>query len=447
MKIKIILINFLIKFIFFICILYGIVRNNILFYKDIFFQKYLKNIEIKNDEFERKNLTSKYVRKIKTKIKNKIKYFSNINSCHKASANNITESNLTKIIDCLENLSIYNITEQNIKSFNYVKNPKISIIIPIYNSQAYILQILKTIEAQSLKDIEILFVDDCSLDNTTTTIEKFQKKDKRIILLKNKQNKGPFYSRNKAGLFAKGEYIQFVDSDDILINNILEKAFLIAKKNDIDIIQYKFVKKKNKYSVSDEATSFNIITQPELSDQMYYGKGKLKQDNYYIFNKIIRRTTFLDALIFFGDDLLKIKLYMNEDLIQLFSVLRVANSLLFINDIGYLKIEDMNYNSLFNSHKSPEAANRIFHDNVMEIRFLFNKSQDNEKDKSIILDFMKMSKKNFGSITKYITIGFDFFEETFNLILNSSFYDEKQKSKIKKYKNNLLINRNYTIKG
>jgi glycosyltransferase involved in cell wall biosynthesis len=138
-----------------------------------------------------------------------------------------------------------------------------------------------------LKDIEIIFIDDCSSDNTTQIIENLQSKDKRIILLKNKKNKGPFYSRNKAGLFAKSEFIQFVDSDDILINNILEKAFLIAKMSNIDIIQYKFIKKKKNFKVFEEATNFNVINQPELSDQMYYGKGKLKQVNYYIFNKII----------------------------------------------------------------------------------------------------------------------------------------------------------------
>ena len=114
-----------------------------------------------------------------------------------------------------------------------------------------------------------------------------------IILLKNKQNKGPFYSRNKAAVFAKGEYIQFMDSDDILINNILEKAYIIAKKNNIDIIQYKFVKRKHKFYIVDEITSLNLINLPELSDQMFYGKGKLKQTNLYIFNKIIRKKLFL----------------------------------------------------------------------------------------------------------------------------------------------------------
>ena len=73
--------------------------------------------------------------------------------------------------------------------------------------------------------------------------------------------------------------------------------------------------------------------------------------------------------------------------------------------------------SLFSSHANPKFANRIFHDNIIEIRFLFNKTKNNKKDKSIILDFIRMSDKYHGPISKYITIGFKFFEETLNLLL------------------------------
>ena len=78
--------------------------------------------------------------------------------------------------------------------------------------------------------MEIIFVDDCSLDNTTQIISRLQKKDKRIILLKNKRNQGPFYSRNKAAIFARGEYIQFVDSDDILNKQYFGKSLFSCKK-------------------------------------------------------------------------------------------------------------------------------------------------------------------------------------------------------------------------
>ena len=87
---------------------------------------------------------------------------------------------------------------------------------------------------------------------------------------------------------------------------------------------------KRQYKVFREMIKRNIIYQPELSDQMYYGRGRLQQDNFFIFNKIIRTEIFLNSLIYIGDDYLKESIYMNEDLIQLFSVLRVANSFLFI---------------------------------------------------------------------------------------------------------------------
>lgn len=226
----------------------------------------------------------------------------------------------------------------------------------------------------------------------------------------------------------------------------MAKAYLIAKNKNIDIIQYKILTRHKKFSILDETTSYNIISQPELCDQMYYGKGKLGQDNYYIFNKLINKKTFLDSLIYMGNDLLKIDLYINEDLIQLFSILRVANSLLFINYIGYLKLNRMRP-SLFSNRNNPKFANRIFHDNIIEIRFLFNKSKNNKKDKSIILDFIRMSDRCYGQITKHITIGFNFFEDTLNLLLNSSYYNEEQKNKIQKYKNKLMINQNYKLKN
>jgi hypothetical protein len=113
-----------------------------------------------------------------------------------------------------------------------------------------------------------------------------------------------------------------------------------------------------------------------------------------------------------------------------------------INHIGYLKLNIMK-SSLFSSHKYPKFANRIFHDNIIEIRFLFNKSKNNKKDKSIILDFIRMSDKYNGPIARYITIGFNYFEDTLNLLLKSPYYNEKQKNKIQKYKNKLMINQNH----
>ena len=123
-----------------------------------------------------------------------------------------------------------------------MENPKISVIIPVYNSQIFLGRVYKSIQEQSFKDIEIIFVDDCSKDNSVSIINKFQKRDRRVVLLKNKVNRGPFYSRNKGALLARGEFIQFIDSDDIFLNDIFEKAYYTAKIKNIDIVQYKLLK-------------------------------------------------------------------------------------------------------------------------------------------------------------------------------------------------------------
>ncbi len=92
----------------------------------------------------------------------------------------------------------------------------ISIIIPCYNTAAYIEKCLDSILNQNLKDYEIILVDDCSSDDTVRIIESYQKNNTNIKLLTNKENKGAGYNRNRALKEAKYDLISFVDSDDYL---------------------------------------------------------------------------------------------------------------------------------------------------------------------------------------------------------------------------------------
>jgi glycosyltransferase involved in cell wall biosynthesis len=125
--------------------------------------------------------------------------------------------------------------------------PKISIISPVYNGEKFILRFLRSIQNQNFEDIEIIFVDDFSKDNTIKIIEDCQKKDKRITLIKQKKNKGTLKSRNIGALKAKGEYLIFPDSDDILSNDILKKCYNIAKRYNYDLIRFIFHRKNKNY--------------------------------------------------------------------------------------------------------------------------------------------------------------------------------------------------------
>ncbi len=106
---------------------------------------------------------------------------------------------------------------------------KVSIICPCYNSEKYISQTLNSIFAQTESDFELLIVDDNSNDRSVEIIESY--KDKRIKLIKNKENKGAAYCRNIALANATGEYIAFLDSDDLWNKEKLSKQIEFMKKN------------------------------------------------------------------------------------------------------------------------------------------------------------------------------------------------------------------------
>ena len=102
-----------------------------------------------------------------------------------------------------------NIKKDDIK-YNYFtkrKKPKITLIITLYNQKNFIPLIYSSVLNQSFQDIEIIFINDGSIDNPYNILIKYMNNDKRIIYIKNDINKGAFYSRIKGVKFSKGEYI------------------------------------------------------------------------------------------------------------------------------------------------------------------------------------------------------------------------------------------------
>lgn len=90
----------------------------------------------------------------------------------------------------------------------------ISVIVPIYNVQNYIAECLESIISQTYRDLEIICVDDCGLDNSISIVKKYMKKDDRIKLVHHEENQGLGGARNTGISVANGEYIYFMDSDD-----------------------------------------------------------------------------------------------------------------------------------------------------------------------------------------------------------------------------------------
>ena len=112
---------------------------------------------------------------------------------------------------------------------------KVSVIMPVYNVGAYLDEALQSLTSQSLRDIEIIAVNDGSTDNSEAILMEWQKKDSRVSYY-NQENQGQSAARNHALRHASGEYIYFMDSDDVIDTSALEACYDYAEKTKADFV-------------------------------------------------------------------------------------------------------------------------------------------------------------------------------------------------------------------
>ena len=141
--------------------------------------------------------------------------------------NNVNENINLKPIEEYVNLINNNQLQQ--VYYNHDFNiPKISFISPVFNKDKYIRPLITSIQHQYINEFEIIFIDDCSTDDSIKIINDFSIHDKRIKLIKNKENKGTLYSRVQGALHSKGEYIIFIDSDDLVLQKGLYNSYTLS---------------------------------------------------------------------------------------------------------------------------------------------------------------------------------------------------------------------------
>lgn len=157
--------------------------------------------------------------------------------------------------------------------------PKVSIIVPIYNVEMYIEKCLETLVNQTLKDIEIILVNDGSKDGSAEIAKKYLEKYPEKIVYLEKENGGLSDSRNYGLPHAKGEYIAFLDSDDYVEKNMYEEMYKLAKKENSDMVQCNFYWEypdKNKKEIAEV--------------KEYTGKKEmLERTRVEAWNKLIKR--------------------------------------------------------------------------------------------------------------------------------------------------------------
>ena len=176
----------------------------------------------------------------------------------------------------------------NISKLSYL--PKISLYLPIYNKQEYIIESIRSIQKQTLKELEIIAVNDYSTDNSLKILKKLAKEDLRIKIINNNNNRGLLYTRAMGIINSSGEYLMNVDPDDILIGkNCLQKLYNIANLNNVEVITFSFLNKNNNYL---KCYSKNKkIKQPLLMKSAYHKNNKIADD--VLWNKLVKKKLML----------------------------------------------------------------------------------------------------------------------------------------------------------
>jgi len=194
---------------------------------------------------------------------------------------------------------------------------KISIIIPMYKARDYITENVDCLLNQTLPEIEIIIVNDCSPDDSMEICREHYAGNGRVQLIDQPRNMGPGAARNAGIKAAKGEYIAFVDSDDAVLPDAFEKIYEVAKTNDADVVHntgviFPLVKNApaNLLLVDEKdylripTDKYDVATEVKtLSDDMMHRFEYWKKEAYHwaVWNKLYRRTYLLENNIHFGD--------------------------------------------------------------------------------------------------------------------------------------------------
>ena len=231
---------------------------------------------------------------------------------------------------------------------------KISVIVPVYKTEAFIERCARALFSQTLKEVEFIFVDDASPDKSIEIVEgllaeDFPDRKQDVIILHNAANKGASISRNEGLAQVKGEYVHWCDSDDWMEPDMLEKLYSAAKERDADIAYCDFFLsfEKNERYMSNPRfdTAEEMLKRGFLSGRMKYN----------LWNKIARRSLYEKIGIVFPEGH-----SMGEDMAMI-RVAAVANKTAYVPEAlyHYVKLNEEAYSNTFTPKKLEDTRYNV----------------------------------------------------------------------------------------
>ena len=246
---------------------------------------------------------------------------------------------------CLEGVLMnYNINNK------YSTQPKISIVIPVYNCEKTIKSTVRSIQNQDMEEIEIILVNDCSKDNSSNIIKELSEEDRRIKIINNKKNMGTLYSRNIGILNSKGKYITNLDNDDLFFDkDVFDILYNEIEKSKIDILGFGAVDSPTynpliSQMYDDYFHSHKdglIVYQPELTHFPFSKKNKFRPNDYHVWGRLVKTELYIKTINNFGktaigEDRNLCFLSWTEDSSISVALFRNADSYKFIQKYGII---------------------------------------------------------------------------------------------------------------
>lgn len=241
------------------------------------------------------------------------------------------------------------------------KNAKISIIVPVYKSQDYIDRCIKSILGQSYQDFELILVDDGSPDQAGIICDEYARKDDRIKVI-HQNNSGQSVARNNALKVATGDYYCFIDSDDYVADDLLERLYSLITKNDADISLVNYKTFTGERAEAESKTTSDIVLYNNTS--MIKNIHMVKDELYVVmWGKLFKKELF-DGIQFPEGRIC-------EDLHVLYRIYDRAKTSVFSNEKLY-------YYYRGNVSSSTYSINKKFYDDVFwvleqEIEYIDNR--------------------------------------------------------------------------
>lgn len=265
-------------------------------------------------------------------------------------------------------------------------NNKVSVVVPVYNSEKYLSRSLNSIINQTYKNLEIIVIDDCSSDDSKKLIKSYASKDDRIRPFYSEINQGVSKTRNIGLKTFTGDYILFVDADDVLTKDAIEIMVDRATRYDGDVVD-----------------SYHLVIYEDKGKKYYFTEGKIPKEDLvmgslednidvlnkatYITGKIIKRE--LVEGLFFDESLTRY-----EDLVFEHQIKLRLKNMIFLNTIVYyyVQVSGSLINTLGEKHKA-------YLDAAKEVMKNYSKSSKKIKDK---IESLLVTNGFFTGVTKIV---------------------------------------------